>query len=167
MLGRAGRPQFDDSAVAVIMTRKEKAAHYGKMVSGREILESCLHLNLIDHLNAEIGLGTVTDVHTAKRWLIGTFFYVRLQRNPNHYRLAGDVGGNSLDERLEHICSRDISLLSAYNLVSDDSQLKSTEFGDAMARYYLQFDTMKVLLGLPRRAKLSEIVSYMMTPASL
>lgn len=40
MLGRAGRPQFDDSAVAVIMTRTEKARHYEKMVSGEEILES-------------------------------------------------------------------------------------------------------------------------------
>src|SRR3954452_22119488 len=39
MLGRAGRPQFDDSAVAVIMTRKEKEALYKKMISGSEKLE--------------------------------------------------------------------------------------------------------------------------------
>jgi len=166
MLGRAGRPQFDDSAVAVIMTRKEKVTQYEKMVSGQEVLESCLHLNLIDHLNAEIGLGTITNVHTATRWLMGTFLYVRLGRNPAHYKLAGDAGGNILEERLEHICSRDISLLKEQNLVSDDAKLKSTEFGDAMARYYLQFETMKVFLGLPRRAKLSEIVSLVLLSAS-
>ena len=40
MLGRAGRPQFDDSAVAVIMTRSEKVKLYEKMVQGQEILES-------------------------------------------------------------------------------------------------------------------------------
>ena len=40
MLGRAGRPQFDDSAVAVIMTRQQRVTHYEKMVSGHEILES-------------------------------------------------------------------------------------------------------------------------------
>lgn len=40
MLGRAGRPQFDDSAVAVIMTRTHLASHYEKMISGQEILES-------------------------------------------------------------------------------------------------------------------------------
>jgi ATP-dependent DNA helicase HFM1/MER3 len=40
MLGRAGRPQFDNSAVAVIMTRQEKVNRYEKMVSGQEILES-------------------------------------------------------------------------------------------------------------------------------
>ena len=40
MLGRAGRPQFDDSAVAVIMTRSERVQFYEKMISGQEILES-------------------------------------------------------------------------------------------------------------------------------
>lgn len=50
MLGRAGRPQFDASAVAVIMTRYDKVQHYEKMLSGKEPLESRLHLNLIDHL---------------------------------------------------------------------------------------------------------------------
>jgi ATP-dependent DNA helicase HFM1/MER3 len=40
MLGRAGRPQYDTSAVAVIMTRQEKAKKYEKMVSGEQILES-------------------------------------------------------------------------------------------------------------------------------
>jgi ATP-dependent DNA helicase HFM1/MER3 len=40
MLGRAGRPQYDTSAVAVIMTKQEKAKRYEKMVSGEQILES-------------------------------------------------------------------------------------------------------------------------------
>src|ERR1700760_4990736 len=69
MLGRAGRPQFDTSAVAVVMTRQENAARWDKLVSGEEILESwyarigglfhiehltdkrhSFHLNLIEHL---------------------------------------------------------------------------------------------------------------------
>lgn len=40
MLGRAGRPQFDDSATAVVMTRNQKTAQYERMVSGQEIIES-------------------------------------------------------------------------------------------------------------------------------
>lgn len=40
MLGRAGRPQFDKSAVAVIMTRQEKVQRYETMVQGKELLES-------------------------------------------------------------------------------------------------------------------------------
>lgn len=40
MLGRAGRPQFDSSAVAIIMTRLERVRTYEQMIAGQEILES-------------------------------------------------------------------------------------------------------------------------------
>ncbi|KAH9816362.1 ATP-dependent DNA helicase MER3 [Teratosphaeria destructans] len=159
MLGRAGRPQFDDSAVAVIMTRTARVEHYEKMISGQEILESCLHRNLIDHLNAEIGLGTIASPARAKTWLSGTFLYVRLQENPEHYKLNDDVPGRSLEERLEHICAKAINMLEEHDLVKRGPKLQCTEFGEAMARYYLQFDTMKIFLALPPQAKVSEILS--------
>lgn len=159
MLGRAGRPQFDKSAVAVILTRLQKQKHYEKMVSGQEILESCMHRNLIDHLNAEISLGTITDAATARRWLSSTFLYVRLKENPDYYNLDGNTAGRNLEERLENICNKEIALLEGNNLVHSAPKLQCTEFGDAMARYYLRFDTMITLLALPRQAKTSEILS--------
>ena len=109
--------------------------------------------------NAEIGLGTVTDVNSAKRWLAGTFLYVRLKQNPKHYKLDGDTRSSSLEERLEIICARDIQLLQETELISMEGRLKSTHFGDAMARYYVKFETMKVFLSLQQKAKISEIVS--------
>jgi ATP-dependent DNA helicase HFM1/MER3 len=159
MLGRAGRPQFEQSACAVILTRTERADYYNRLVSGQEPLESCLHLNLIDHLNAEIGLGTVSDFISAKRWLASTFLFVRLARNPNHYRLKEGVATRNDDDLLEQICSKDVMLLQGEELVTRESKLSCTEFGDAMARYYVKFDTMKVLLALPPKTKLSETVS--------
>ena len=159
MLGRAGRPQFDDSAVAVIMTRLPQVQHYEKMVTGHEILESCLHQNLIDHLNAEIGLGTITSESSAKKWLSGTFLYVRLKDNPEHYTIKGDEPRRSLDERVENICQKGIAQLAHVDLVRLEPTLHCTEYGDAMARYYVQFETMKVLLALPPKAKISEILS--------
>ncbi|KAI9714439.1 MAG: Sec63 [Bogoriella megaspora] len=158
MLGRAGRPQFDDSAVAVIMTRSEKVKHYEKMVSGQEILESCLHRNLIEHLNAEIELGTIYDLETALTWLRGTFLYVRLQKNPTHYRLDDQADNADLEDRLERILNRDLTSLMENELITRDPNLACTELGKAMTRCYLQFDTMKVIVGIPNRAKTSEIV---------
>ncbi|KAL8939030.1 MAG: hypothetical protein Q9216_003579 [Gyalolechia sp. 2 TL-2023] len=162
MLGRAGRPQFEDSAVAVIITKQEKLQKYERMVSGQELLESSLHLNLIEHLekNAEIGLGTIYNLHTAKRWLSGTFLYVRLGHNPLHYKLDGDAASLNLDDRIERICQRDIDLLRDAQLVGNvGDKIKCSEFGDAMARYYVKFDTMKCLLSLEPRSKMSDIVS--------
>ena len=40
MIGRAGRPGYNESAVAVIMTRPEKTQKYERMVQGQELLES-------------------------------------------------------------------------------------------------------------------------------
>jgi ATP-dependent DNA helicase HFM1/MER3 len=64
MLGRAGRPQFDRSAIAVIMTRQEKVEHYENMFAGEEILESTLHLNLVDHLVRRPGSSTFPQPNT-------------------------------------------------------------------------------------------------------
>ena len=159
MLGRAGRPQFEKSACAVILTKEERVTHYNSLVSGEEPLESSLHLNLIDHLNAEIGLGTVTDLTTAKKWLGSTFLFVRLGRNPNHYRMKEDISSSPNDDILEQICTKDIASLQDLDLVSEADPLKCTEYGDAMSRYYIKFETMSVVMALPPRAKMSEIVS--------
>jgi ATP-dependent DNA helicase HFM1/MER3 len=163
MLGRAGRPQFDDRATAVIMTRSEKADRYKLMISGQDILESTLHLNLIEHLNSEIGLGTVHDVYSAKRWLAGTFLSVRMRLNPTYYKFNCDTGSRDPDERLEGICERDIELLKSTNLITEDQRFTCTEYGQAMSKYMVQFETMKLLLSIPKNAKMTQIVSYTFT----
>lgn len=108
---------------------------------------------------AEIGLGTVYDIPSAKRWLAGTFLFIRLGQNPNHYKIDGDALDQSLDDRIERICLRDVGLLLNTNLVTSDGKLKSTEFGDAMTRYYVKFLTMQALLRLEPRSKTAQIVS--------
>jgi ATP-dependent DNA helicase HFM1/MER3 len=159
MLGRAGRPQFETSACAVILTRKEKVSRYRKMMSGEELLESCLHQNLIEHLNAEIVLGTVYDVATAAQWLASTFLYVRLKQNPSHYHFREGIDEGSDEQMLEELCKKDINLLLDARIVERKDRLTSTMFGEAMARYYVTFETMKAFMALPPKAKISEIVS--------
>jgi ATP-dependent DNA helicase HFM1/MER3 len=160
MLGRAGRPQFEKSACAVILTREDKIDRYRRIVSGQDILESTLHRNLIEHLNAEIGLGTVVDLESARRWLSSTFLSVRLQKNPSYYQLQeGFPSAGS--EILQQICTKDVSLLADADLINTDGRLKCTELGDAMARYYVKFETMKTFAAIPPKAKVSEIVSAM------
>ena len=47
-----------------------------------------LHQHLIEHLNAEIVLGTITDVSVSLEWLRSTFLYIRVNKNPKHYGLC-------------------------------------------------------------------------------
>ncbi|CZR57128.1 related to ATP-dependent DNA helicase [Phialocephala subalpina] len=158
MLGRAGRPQFDDKAVAVIMTRSDQVERYKKMISGQNILESTLHLNLIEHLNSEISLGIVNNLHKAKRWIYGTFLSVRMRQNPAHYKIAGVADGGNVDDRLAQVCERDIKLLQEHNLVTDEESFQCTPYGKAMTRYMVQFQTMKLLLDIPEQAKMEQIL---------
>ncbi|KAL6233158.1 hypothetical protein BDW75DRAFT_252166 [Aspergillus navahoensis] len=158
MLGRAGRPQFDDSASAVILTRKERVRHYERLVSGSESLESCLHINLIEHLNAEIGLGNVNSIESATSWLAGTFLFVRLRRNPTHYKLKEGANRDDEDELLRQICEKNIELLQECGLV-DTQSLKSTPFGDAMSRYYIRYETMKTLSAMKPKSSIAQILA--------
>jgi hypothetical protein len=75
MVGRAGRPQFDDSGVAVIMTEACTRDKYLKMSSGALKIESHLHSALLEHLNTEISLGTVASETEALHWLTTTFLW--------------------------------------------------------------------------------------------
>ncbi|KAI0016788.1 hypothetical protein F4780DRAFT_797401 [Xylariomycetidae sp. FL0641] len=158
MFGRAGRPQFDNSAVAIIMTKTSHVGRYERMISGTEILESTLHRNLVEHLNSEVGLGTIQDIETAKQWIGGTFLSVRVRQRPQHYNLDEGGGANNPDERMERWCERDIQLLQEYGLITRTTPFRCTEYGHAMSRYMVQFETMKLLLSIHRGATIAEML---------
>ncbi|KAM7220413.1 hypothetical protein V8F06_004192 [Rhypophila decipiens] len=160
MLGRAGRPQFDDTATAIILTRAPNKERYEKMVSGQEVIESTLHLNLIEHLNSEISLNTITDIRKAKEWLAGTFLNVRLRRNPNHYNLTGGASNPTLiDDKLAEICERDINQLKEAKLMVDHVGFCCTEYGRAMSKYMVEFSSMKKMLVIKFGAGLEQMIT--------
>ncbi|KAI1503495.1 hypothetical protein F5X99DRAFT_425670 [Biscogniauxia marginata] len=159
MLGRAGRPQFDSSAAAIIMTRLGNVERYEKMISGTEMVESTLHQNLVEHLNSEIGLGTIQDIPTAKRWINGTFLSVRIRQNPALYNLENVQNAAGAEDVMAEWCERDVTLLQQCGLVAKQTPFSCTEYGLAMSRYMVQFETMKLLLSIPRGANLEEMLT--------
>lgn len=161
MLGRAGRPQFDKSAAAIIMTRMANVKRYEKLVSGQELLESTLHRNLLEHLNSEIGLGTIQDTESAKKWISGTFLSVRVRQSPALYNLENVQNAAGADERMEEWCERDVKLLQDHDLVTKSTPFACTQYGQAMSRYMVQFETMKLILAIPRAASVEEMVGKM------
>ncbi|KAI0400252.1 hypothetical protein F4802DRAFT_501621 [Xylaria palmicola] len=159
MLGRAGRPQFDNHATAIIMTRLANVKRYEKLVSGEELLESTLHRNLLEHLNSEIGLGTIQDMQTAKKWISGTFLSVRIRKAPSLYNLESIQTPACIDQHMEEWCERDVKLLQDHKLVTQHVPLMCTEYGQAMSKYMVQFETMKLLLSIPRAASIEEMLT--------
>ncbi|KAI8922947.1 P-loop containing nucleoside triphosphate hydrolase protein [Entophlyctis helioformis] len=161
MIGRAGRPQFDDSGVAVIMTSIDCRQRLMDIVSGQETIESSLHENLIEHLNAEVVLGSIRNPQQALEWLKSTFLHVRIQKNPSHYRLkdcAADTGRLSAENRLEgllhreQMCSEPVMLMACR---------QRTDFAKAMAKYYCKFETVLSFVHIERAASLERILEVL------
>ncbi|KAF7363796.1 ATP-dependent DNA helicase MER3 [Mycena sanguinolenta] len=100
MLGRAGRPQFDKDGIAIILCESDLEKKYRELVQGKTIVESSLHKNLSEHLNSEIGLGTITNIRSAKEWLRSSFLFQRIQKNPRTLRAGegreSDLGGENI-----------------------------------------------------------------------
>jgi antiviral helicase SLH1 len=85
IFGRAGRPQFQDTGVGYICTTQDKLQHYLSAITQQQPIESKFSKKLVDNLNAEISLGTVTSVAEGVTWLGYSYLFVRMRRNPQNY----------------------------------------------------------------------------------
>ncbi|XP_043859042.1 probable ATP-dependent DNA helicase HFM1 [Dromiciops gliroides] len=161
MIGRAGRPQFDTTATAVIMTRLSTREKYAQMLTGTDTIESSLHRHLIEHLNAEIVLHTITDVNVALEWIRSTLLYIRALKNPAHYGFASGLDKNGIESKLQDLCLKNLNDLSSVDLIKmdEDVNFKSTEAGRLMAWYYITFETVKKFCTIKGRETLSELVT--------
>jgi ATP-dependent DNA helicase HFM1/MER3 len=78
--GRAGRPQFDTSGVAVIMTHAATQGRYKTITSGSEPVESTLNSSLTEHVVSEIALRTIVSLQSGLTLLKSTFLSIRMRR---------------------------------------------------------------------------------------
>lgn len=158
MIGRAGRPQFDDTGVAVILTRSDKRSKYENLISGKEPLESHLHESLGEHLNAEIGLGTIADLESAISWLKSTFFYVRCRTNPSYYGLSTD--DVEMDEWVRRKCEKTIRSLKDLQLIESSAggKLQTTAYGQAAIRFYIRLNSMAQIVAMKEQADPRDVV---------
>jgi activating signal cointegrator complex subunit 3 len=85
MMGRAGRPQFDNEGQACIFVHEPKKHFYRKFLYDPFPVESSLLDVLHDHINAEVCNGTIGKITDAIDYLTWTFFFRRLLRNPSYY----------------------------------------------------------------------------------
>lgn len=85
IFGRAGRPQFQATGISFLCTTHDKLDHYLSAVTQQQPIESKFSRKLVDNLNAEIALGTVTSVPEAVQWIGYSYLFVRMQRSPLTY----------------------------------------------------------------------------------
>eukprot|EP00118_Oscarella_pearsei_P012973 m.99165 g.99165 ORF g.99165 m.99165 type:complete len:2211 (+) comp37045_c0_seq2:40-6672(+) len=145
MMGRAGRPQFDDKGVAVIFVHDVKKQFYKKFLYEPFPVESSLLEVLPDHLNAEIVAGTVMSKQDCMDYITWTYFFRRLIMNPSYYDLD-DVQDTAMNEFLSGLVQKALNELATSNCVEvaeDDRTLLPTVLGRIASFYYLHNRTVK------------------------
>lgn len=149
IFGRAGRPQFEDVGVSYICTSSEKLSHYIDAITSAHPIESAFLQGLIDALNAEVALGSVSSIDDGISWLGYTYLFTRLRKAPMVYGLdAHDVEADpSLSIRRRHWILHAAKVLAEHNMVvldHDTNTLRPTSLGRIASRYYLSYKTMAI-----------------------
>ena len=141
MLGRAGRPGYDDRGYAWVVCDSADAKRYRDLLSEGKRIESRLadggdpgSDDLTAHLNAEIVLGQIRDVDDAMDWLETTFYYVR----------AGQESGYASGQRLRDRVSERLEWLIDGGFVEQDGlQVEPTALGRLASTFYLELSTAR------------------------
>ncbi|GBP10856.1 Activating signal cointegrator 1 complex subunit 3 [Eumeta japonica] len=146
MMGRAGRPQFDNEGVAVVLVHDVKKNFYKKFLYDPFPVESSLLEVLPEHINAEIVAGTVQTKQAALDYLTWTYFFRRLLKNPTYYNLDG-LEPNQMNAFLSSLVEKVVyELEAAACLVQKEHILLPTFLGRISSFYYLSYRTMKHFL---------------------
>ncbi|RZC84602.1 hypothetical protein C5167_047391 [Papaver somniferum] len=68
----------------------DKVVYYLRLSTSQLPIESQFISSLKDNLNAEVALGTVTNVKEACAWLGYTYLFIRMKSNPSEYGIGWD-----------------------------------------------------------------------------
>ena len=116
------------------MCESDLESKYRALGHGQTILESSLHTNLAEHLNSEIGLGTIKNMETAKEWIHHSFLFRRFTQNPHRYMSKEQPWKGGLDNMISK-CVEDLKDAELLTFVEGGSrELRSTEFGEIMSK---------------------------------
>lgn len=170
MMGRAGRPAFDTSGVALVYTKDSTKQFYKYFLNTGFPVESSLHKFLPDHLGAELSNGDIKSKSDALEWLKWTFLWRRVQQNPTYYGVGRDEERNDSDN--EDLNGEETSLRSlqitpeqvvawvcklidsALDTLEDagcavcdaGGAVRPTKFLRIASQYYVSYKTMKSFL---------------------
>ncbi|CAI9757575.1 unnamed protein product [Fraxinus pennsylvanica] len=156
IFGRAGRPQFDKSGEGIIITSHNKLAYYLRLLTSQLPIESQFINSLKDNLNAEVALGTVTNVKEACAWLGYTYLFIRMKMNPLAYGIGWDevIADPSLSLKQRALVSDAARALDKAKMMRFDEKSGNfycTELGRIASHFYIQYSSVETYNEMLRR----------------
>lgn len=148
MMGRAGRPAYDTSGIAIVYTKESKKVFYKHFLNIGFPVELSLHKVLDNHIGAEIASGTIATRQQAMDFLTWTFLYRRAHNNPTYYGIE-DLSDAGIAQYLASLIDETISNLEESQCVytTGKDELVATPFLHVSSYYYLSHKTIRTVLG--------------------
>lgn len=142
IFGRAGRPQFQSTGIGMILTTQDKLQHYLTAVTQQQPIESQFSKKMVDNLNAEISLGTVTSVPEAIAWLGYSYLIVRMRKNPLAYGIDwAEIRDDPMlvQRRRELIINAARVLQTSQMIIFNETteELRAKDVGRIASQYYI------------------------------
>ena len=149
IFGRAGRPQFQDTGIGFICTTQDKLQHYLSAVTQQQPIESKFSKKLVDNLNAEIALGTVTSVSEAVQWVGYSYLFVRMRRNPMTYGIDWSESQNDpqlVQRRRDLVIQAARTLHKSQMIIFNETteELKAKDIGRIASQYYVLQSSIEI-----------------------
>ncbi|CDW82626.1 u5 small nuclear ribonucleoprotein 200 kda helicase [Stylonychia lemnae] len=149
MMGRAGRPQYDTRGEGIIITNYSELQYHLSLNNQQLPIESQLITQLPDQLNAEIVLGTVSNVKEAINWLGYSYLYIRMLRSPQLYGIDEQEIQKDplLIQRRADLVHTAAILLQKASMIKYDKRtgsLQSTAIGKVASHYYIKHNSMSI-----------------------
>ncbi|TGJ82474.1 hypothetical protein E0Z10_g6295 [Xylaria hypoxylon] len=149
IFGRAGRPQFEDVGIGMICTTGDKLPHYLSAVTEQQPIESRFSSKLVDNLNAEVSLGTVSSIHDAVQWIGYSYLFVRMKKSPMNYGIewAEIRDDPQLVQRRRQLAIQAARTLQQSQMIIFNEvteELKSKDVGRIASQYYIQQSSIQI-----------------------
>lgn len=150
IFGRAGRPGFGSThGTGILCTTSDRLEHYVSLITQQHPIESRLGAKLVDNLNAEISLGTVTNVEEAIQWLGYTYMFVRMRKNPFTYGIDWEEIANDpqlYERRKKMIVAAARRLHSLKMIVFDETSMHfiAKDLGRISSDFYLLNESVEI-----------------------
>ncbi|KAH6688013.1 Sec63 Brl domain-containing protein [Plectosphaerella plurivora] len=149
IFGRAGRPQFEDVGIGMICTTQDRLSHYLTAVTEQQPIESKFSAKLVDNLNAEIALGTVTSIPEAVQWIGYSYLFVRMQRSPMTYGIewAEIRDDPTLVQRRRQLAIQAARTLQQSQMIIFNEiteELRSKDIGRIASQFYILHGSIQI-----------------------
>lgn len=148
IFGRAGRPQYDNTGHAIMITPHKTLNKYLNLIGHQAPIESSLIKALPDHLNAEIVNGTINNINEARMWLSYTFLFIRMRQNPIAYGLKFEdlFDDPQLEVERTNLVTKAAEILDRCMMCRFDDRsgnLGVTDLGRVASHYYIKYSTIE------------------------